>query len=358
MAVAERLTIAVKRLLVLASAAVVTLLALPAPIHSVAWEPPRRPTLDGPLAPNQALRGADKLAAGQLVGPCDVVVDAVGRVLTGTLDGKIVRIAPNAPLEVLTETGGRPLGLALSPAGELLVADGMKGLLRVDGAGNIEVLAREAEGQPLNLASDVAVAKDGTIYLTDASDRHGWDEQLYELLEARPSGRVIRFDPITRVTTVIARDLYLANGLALAPDETFLLVSESGGYRVTKVWLTGERRNLSDRFVDNLPGLPDDLSFSPRGTLWLALSSARSAALDAAHPLPFVKDSYAGLPALLRPRTRAYGLVLELDREGRTLRSFHDEGGERFRDVSAVIEDRGALLFGTTTGSAVGSLPL
>lgn len=358
MAVAEHLTNAVRKLLVLAVATVVTLLALPSPIHSAGWEPPRRPPLDGPLAVNQALRGADKLAAGQLVGPCDLVVDAVGRVITGTLDGKVVRIAPNAPLEVLADTGGRPLGLALAPTGELIVADGMRGLLRIDGDGHVEVLAREAEGQPLLMASDVAVARDGTIFLTDASDRHGWDEQVYELLEARPTGRVIRFDPATRVSTVIARDLHIANGLALAPDESYLLVSETGGYRISRVWLSGVRRNLSERLVDNLPGFPDDLSFSPRGTLWLALSSARSAALDFAHPLPFVKDSFAGLPSLLQPRARPYGMVLELDLSGRPLRSFHDEDGERLRNVSAVVEDHGALLLGTTTGSAIGSLPL
>ncbi|OGQ23692.1 MAG: hypothetical protein A2138_00975, partial [Deltaproteobacteria bacterium RBG_16_71_12] len=349
MAVAERLTIAVRKLLVLALAAVVTLLALPAPIHSAAWEPPRPPALDGPLTVNQALRGADRLAAGKLVGPCDVVVDPVGRIVTGTLDGKIVRIAPNAALEVLSDTRGRPLGLALSPNGDVIVADGMRGLLRVDGDGHVEVLAREAEGQPLMLTSDVAVARDGTIFFTDASDRHGWDEQLEELLEARPTGRVIRLDPVTRVSTVIARDLAFANGLALAPDESYLLVSETGGYRITRVWLTGDRRNLSERFADNLPGFPDDLSFSPRGTIWLALSAPRSAALDLVHPLPFVKDSFAGLPSMLRPRARPHGLVIELDPSGRPLRSFHDQDGERFRDVSAAVEDRGALLFGTTT---------
>ncbi len=358
MAVAERLTDAVKRFLVLAAAAVVTLLALPAPIHSNAWDPPRRPTLDGPLAVNHALRGADRLAPGQLVGPSGVVVDATGRITTGTLDGKIVRIAPNAPLEVLTETGGHPIGLALLPNGDLVVADAMKGLLRVDPEGHIEVLAHEAEGQPLRFSRGVAVARDGTIYLTDASDHHEWHEQLAEVLEASPSGRLIRFEPATRVATVIARGLYVPGGVALSPDERYLVVAESGGYRLTRVWLTGDRRNLAERFTDNLPGFPEGVSFSPRGTLWVALPSLRSPTLDAIHALPFLKDSLAGLPAFLRPRGRAHGLVIELDDGGRPLRSFHDDGGALFRDVSSVVEDRGALLFGSASGTAVGSLPL
>lgn len=358
MALAERLTLAVRKFVVLAVAAIITLLALPAPIQSAAWEAPRSPTLDGALARNNGLRAADKLAAGQLVGPNDVAVDAAGRIYAGTTDGKIVRLTPGGALEVFTETGGRPLGLAFSPAGELIVADGMKGLLRVDSEGHIEVLAHESEGQPLLLATDVAVAKDGTIYLTDASSSRGYGPQLFEILDAHPTGRLIRFDPVSRASTVLARDLFLASGVALAPDESYALVTEMGRYAITRVWLTGDRRNLKEQLVENLPGFPDDLSFSPRGTIWLALQGLRSPLIDFAHSYPFLKDSLAGLPEQLHPRPPPHGLVIELDAAGRPLRSFHDVDGERFRDVSAVVEDRGALLLGTRSGSAIGLLPL
>lgn len=358
MAVAERLTLAVRRFVVLFVAVVITLLALPAPIRSSAWEPPRPPNLEGALAVNDALRDAERLAGGQLVGPNDLALDAQGRIYAGTTDGKIVRMTPDGPLEVFTETGGRPLGLAFSPRGDLIVADGMKGLLRVDVEGHVEVLAREAEGQPLMFVSDVAVARDGTIYLTDSSARHNYGEQHFEILEAQPSGRLVRFDPVSRTSTVIARDLYFANGIALAPDESYALVAESGRYAVTRVWLSGDRRNLKELFVENLPGFPDDLSFSPRGTLWLALHTVRSPLIDAVHSWPFLKDSFAGLPLPLLPRIKPYGLVVELDLAGRPLRSLHDARGERFREVSAVVEEQGALLLGTFTGTAIGRLPL
>lgn len=358
MAIAERLTIAVKKALVVFGAVVITLLALPAPIQSSSWDPPRPPTLDGALAPNQALRGAERLAAGQLVGPSDLALDAQGRIYAGTIDGKIVRLTPGDALEVFTETGGRPMGMAFSPRGDLIVADAEKGLLRVDPEGHVEVLAHEAEGQPLTFVTDVALARDGTIYLTDASGRHPYGNQLYEILEAQPSGRLVRFDPVSRTSAVIARDLYFASGVTLAPDESFALVAESGRYALTRVWLTGDRRNLKEIFIDNLPGFPDDLTYSPRGTLWLALHTARLPLIDFLHSYPFLKDSYAGLPELLRPRTKPWGMVLELDAAGRPLRSFHDVGGERFREVSAVLEERGELLFGSLTGTAIGRLPL
>lgn len=358
MAIAERLTVAVRKTLVVFAALVVTLLALPAPIHSSAWDAPRAPTLDGPLAVNERLREASRLAAGQLVGPNDLAFDAQGRLYTGTTDGKIVRTSASDALEVFTETGGRPLGLAFAPSGDLLVADGVKGLLRVDAEGHVEVLTHEAEGQPLVFCSDVAVARDGTIYLTDSSNAYGYGDQLLEILAAQPSGRLVRFDPVSRTSTVLARDLYFANGIALAPDESYALVAESGRYAITRVWLTGERRNLAEPFLENLPGFPDDLSFSPRGTLWVALHTIRIPLVDFLHSYPFLKDSYAGLPDLLHLRQKPWGLVLELDDAGRLLRSLHDPRGERFREVSTAVERDGALYFGTFTGSAIGRLPL
>src|SRR3954453_18017709 len=70
-------------------------------------------------------------------GPEDVVADARGRVLTGVAGGPILRLHRlteplAARVEVLAETGGRPLGLELLPDDALLVCDAERGLLGVD----------------------------------------------------------------------------------------------------------------------------------------------------------------------------------------------------------------------------------
>ncbi|MGW2817218.1 hypothetical protein [Streptomyces sp. NPDC001415] len=81
-------------------------------------------------------------------GPEDVVVDAAGRVLTGTDDGRILRITLPAPgasarTEEIARTGGRPLGLDVLADVRLLVCDAERGLLRIapGSAGPPEVLA-------------------------------------------------------------------------------------------------------------------------------------------------------------------------------------------------------------------------
>ena len=72
------------------------------------------------------------------------------------------------------------------------------------------------------------------------------------------------------------------------------------------------------------------------------------------HPHPFLKDCFASLPDTLRPRQAPWGLLVELDADGKPLRSLHDPSGRRFRDLSSVIEKNGIVYFGTLTGTALG----
>src|SRR6187549_1570721 len=129
------------------------------PIAPVRWQPPTAPGRSRqshsahPLPP---LRLLDILGQG----PEDVLVDDAGRVLTGVADGRILRLAPdNRPLEVLADTGGRPLGLEWLPDGGLLVCDARRGLLRADLAtGVVTTLVSEVDGSPIGFCNNAAVA--------------------------------------------------------------------------------------------------------------------------------------------------------------------------------------------------------
>src|SRR5512142_1120938 len=68
------------------------LLAWPVPITPIAWQPPPAPALEGPYASNARLRGVEWLGRGVALGPESTAIDAVGRVYTGTRDGRILRL--------------------------------------------------------------------------------------------------------------------------------------------------------------------------------------------------------------------------------------------------------------------------
>jgi sugar lactone lactonase YvrE len=356
--VGERAFLVVRFIVVLVLAVLVTLAALPSPMFAVAWTPARAPNLEGGFRPNDELARADRLLSGQVVGPESIAFDAADHLYAGTTDGKIIRMQRGGPVEVFADTGGRPLGMKMDARGNLWVADPMEGLLRVDPDGNVDVMLTEVEGTGLEFLNDVVVTQRGTVYFSDSSSKWGYGSQVFDVLEAVPSGRVIRFEPSTRTATVIARGLAFANGLALSPDESYLLVCETARYRIARIWLQGDRKHLVETYVDNLPGFPDNITLSPRGTWWVALFSIRKPLLDAVHPYAFLKDTLAALPEALRPRHIPYGLVFEMNMSGQVLRSFHDATGRSLRDTSSAVEHDGHLYVGTLTGTSIARVKL
>lgn len=333
------------------------LVLLPSAIDPLAYDPPPAPALIGPLAPNEALRSAELLAEGRIHGPEDVAFDSAGRLYAATADGTVERFDASGPQRFAT-TGGRPLGMRFTPSGDLVVCDSSRGLLSIDPEGRVSVLASEAEGVAFRLTDNLDIAGDGTVYFSDASSRYGQPDYMLDLLEARPHGRLLRYDPATRQTTVLLRDLYFANGVALSRNEDFVLVNETYRYRTRRLWLQGPKAGTSDVFLDNLPGFPDNIDGNRKGSFWLALFTVRNPIGDTLHPHPWLKTLLAKLPRFTWPRPKPYGLVLEVDEEGRILRSLHDPGGRRVPQITTAREHDGFLYLGTLGGSWVGKLKL
>jgi sugar lactone lactonase YvrE len=336
----------------------VTWLALPSPIGSAAWIPSPAPALDGPYWANDVLSRSERRFA-DLPGVDDVVFDDSGRGYASVADGRVVRLEGNTVVEVVN-TGGRPMGLALSPTdGLLYVCDADRGLLSVDVQRKaVNVLVDTAEGDPFRFVNDIAIDRRGVVYFTDASAVWNKDQLLEDVLDQRPTGRVLRYEPATKTTTVLARELAGAAGLALAADERSLFVAEAARYRLWRLWLDGDQRNLKEVFVENLPGFPDNLALSPRGTLWVPLSSTRKRVLDVMHPHPFLKDATASLPPWLRPSFVYQGFVIEFDVEGTPLRSLQDVNAQQVASVSAVAErSDGSLWLADARGRGIAVLP-
>jgi sugar lactone lactonase YvrE len=299
--------------------------------------------------PNQELLKARRLAEGKVEGPEDVAPSGrEAAVYTGTADGKIVRVSLiNDSVTEVARTGGRPLGLRLDSQGRLVVCDARKGLLAVDREGRVSTLATEAEGKPFRFANHLDVAKDGTVYFSDSSDRYGPEDYLLDLLEARPRGRLLRYDPATSQVSVLLDGLYFANGVALSADESYLVVAECYRYRLTRYWLKGAKAGKAEVMADNLPGFPDNVSRGEGGVFWVAFFTVRNDLLDALHPHPFAKRLLAKLPRALWPRPARYGFVAALDGGGRPLRSFHDPEGRQVDQITSVREQDGVLFMGT-----------
>jgi sugar lactone lactonase YvrE len=328
------------------------------PIATVRWQPPtaparsRQPQSAEPLPP---LRLLDVLGEG----PEDVLVDDAGRVLTGVADGRILRLAPdNRLLEVLADTGGRPLGLEWLPDGGLLVCDARRGLLRVDLAtGAVTTLVSDVDGRPIGFCNNAAVAGDGTVYFSDSSRRFGVDAWKADLLEHSGTGRLLRRGLAAEVT-VLADGLQFANGVALAPDGSFVVVAETAAYRLSKVWITGPRAGEVEVFVDNLPGFPDNVSTGTDGLFWVAMGSPRDQLLDRLLPRhPRLRRVVWALPDRLQPRPQNFVWVYALSPAGEVVHDLQAPG-DRFHFVTGVREHHGTVHLGSLVGDSVGVFDL
>ena len=330
----------------------------PAPIDPEAYDPPEAPEFSGVLKPNNLLQKTDLLALGKINGPEEVAVDSHGRIYAGTQDGKIMRLWPDGNLEIFAETKGRPLGIQFDKNENLIVCDSYEGLLSIDPKGNIKALSTSAEGIPFKFTDALDISSDGTIYFTDASLKYGQNEYLYDILESKPHGRFMAYNPASGKTEVILKNLYFANGVALSQKEDFVLINETSHYRIVRYWLKGPKAGTHEIFIDNLPGFPDNISGNGKGTFWLALFTVRNIAADMLHRFPFLKAQLTKLPKIFWPKPKPYGLVVALDEHGKIIRSLHDDTGEHLKEITSAREYGGYLYLGSLNNDRIGKYKL
>ncbi len=341
-----------------AAAAVLYLVLWPVPIDPVAWKAQPAPRLEGAYALNDRLRGVERLLPGEARGPEAVAIDPRGHPCTGTRDGRILCLDPvTRAVELRAATGGRPLGLAFDRAGRLYVCDARKGLLAVSPSGAVETLAIGHGGVPFGLADDVDVGPDGTVYFTDASSRFGIDAVREDVLEHAGRGRLFAYHPGTRKTELLLSGLQFANGVAVAGDGAYLVVNETGAYRLTRYWLSGPRRGTAEPFLENLPGLPDNVTWSAaRKGFWVALFAPRVAALDVLAPYPFLRKVVLRLPRAVQPEPAPHAIALAVDERGRVVENLQDASDDAFAPVTSVREHGGVLWLGSLEQDALGRI--
>jgi len=330
----------------------------PTPIDPLPYYPPEPPELTGVLAPNTTLRNAEHIGTGKLNGPEDMAVGVDGVVYAADHDGKIMRVFPNGDVDVFAETGGRPLGMMFDKGGNLIVADAWKGLLSVNTSGEVETLTTKSDGIPFRFTDDLDIAEDGTIYFSDASYKYHQPDYLLDLLEARPNGRLLRYNPSTKVTETLLDSLYFANGVAISNDQDFVLVNETYRYQISRYWLNGPKAGTSEIFIENLPGFPDNISATEDGRFWVAVFTVRNPLMDWLHPSSTLKKIMSRLPKFMWPKPAPYGFVIELDKNGTILSSLHDPGGEHMRIITSVKEQDGKLFMGSLYNDRIGVLKL
>ncbi|NIA27280.1 MAG: SMP-30/gluconolactonase/LRE family protein, partial [Desulfobulbaceae bacterium] len=211
-------------------------------------------------------------------------------------------------------------------------------------------------------ADDLAIGTDGTVYFSEASTRFGasqykgtYEGSLLDIMEHGASGQVIAFSPDTGDAKVIIDNLNFANGIAISADQTFLLVAETGSYRILRHWLLGPRSGETEVIIDNLPGFPDNINNGLNGRFWIGLVAPRNDLLDRLSNKPFIRKIVQRLPAFVRPKAVPSSHVIAINGDGEVLINLQDSAA-RFPALTGVFETRDALYLTSLFGNELARL--
>jgi sugar lactone lactonase YvrE len=349
---------------VLITGAVFLISGCASPVDPVSWKAPANPGYTGPFAVNEKLTDVEKISIGDNKGPEDVALDDLGRIYVSTHEGHIVRLQPDgsAP-ENWVQTGGRPLGIDFDKNGNLIVADAYEGLLSISPEGAITVLTTSADDIPILYADDVDIAADGKIYFSDASTKFGakeWGGTLeaskLDIMEHGAYGRLLVYDPATGKTIKLMDGLNFANGVAVSPSQDYVLVNETGSYRVIRYWIAGEKKGTHEPLIEELPSFPDNISTGLEGRFWVGLVAPRNKIVDTFSDNPWIRKLISYLPKFMHPKAKEYGHIIAIDEEGKVLDDLQDPSGD-YPMVTAITETEEYLYLGSLVSPVLGRLP-
>ncbi|CAK8575698.1 unnamed protein product [Lathyrus sativus] len=317
----------------------------------------------------------------QIQGPESIVFDNLGRgPYTGLADGRILFLndehnwvdfaytSPNRslcnplPIEAATPFSyvktehicGRPLGLRFhKQTGELYIADAYFGLMKVGPEGGLATsLTTEAEGVPLRFTNDVDVDAEGNVYFTESSEIYQRRSFIQLVFSGDDSGKVLKYNPTTKETTVLVRNVQFPNGISLSKDGSFFVFCEGLIGRLRKYWLKGEKAGTSE-IIAVLPGAPDNVRVNKDGHFWVAIHCRRSMYAYLNGLYPRIRKVILKLPIptkfqyLFQIGGKQQGVIVKYSPEGKLLQILEDSEGKVVRAVSEVEEKDGQLWIGS-----------
>jgi sugar lactone lactonase YvrE len=341
------------------------------------WSPPSAP---GPKVGNDLQRsdfdnaqgfGQDVLQKAE-----SLALGPDGLLYAGLANGDIVRMplsvvqgrksgAAVGPVEWVANTGGRPLGMACLPNGTLVVADASAGLLSVDvsveslaNRNPLSVLSTSSAGGAFKFTNGVALSHDGQFaYFTDSSSKFGLKDFKLDLLEHQGRGRFLEYDFSTGKTRTLISGLQFANGVEVSPKGDFVLIAETGMYRILRYWLRGPKAGTHEVFADNLPGFPDNIRVDAQGHFWVAFPSLRDRWVDGLAEHPKLRKALGRLMEVIDFPVKPYALVLALDDQGRVVADLQAPKAQGLHYITQVTPVGKDLLLSSVNVDGIAKVP-
>ena len=189
---------------------------------------------------------------------------------------RILRYVPDVGVTTFRSPAHYTNGHTRDREGRLIsCSHGARAVLRTEYDGSVTTLVDRYNGKRLNSPNDVVVKSDGSIWFTDPSYGILSDYEGYKSEPEQPGCYVYRFDPADGSLTVVADDFAKPNGLAFTPDESELLISDTGRSHdpdvpahIRKFSVVGAKLTNPGVFTEIDSGLSDGFRLDTEGNVW------------------------------------------------------------------------------------------
>jgi gluconolactonase len=184
---------------------------------------------------------------------------------------------PTGTVGVFRSPAGYTNGHTVDGQGRLVsCSHGERRVERTEHDGSITVIADRFDGKRLNSPNDVVVRSDGTIWFTDPTYGIDSDYEGHRAQSEIGASHVYCVDPASGECRIAADDFVRPNGLAFAPGDERLFVSDTGvthvadGPRHIRAFDVGADGALSGGavFATCTEGMFDGFRFDEVGRLW------------------------------------------------------------------------------------------
>ena len=332
--------------------------------------PSVQPGSNSPYAQNDRLIHARAIGLDQVEGPEDVILDRQDRLYGSTRDGNIIRFSGHnfERREVFAHIGGRPFGMQFDRDENLIVCVAGMGVYGVTPSGEVFKVTDETnrtwyklnDDSRLRMADDLDIAPDGKIYFSDCTTRYEVTTSSLDILESRPNGRLVCYDPATGTTHTVVNQFYFPNGVCVSHDGRSLLIASTSLCKIFRHWIAGPSKGRTEVLIDELPGNPDNINRSSDGNYWLALVGIRTPTFDLAARKPgFRLRMVKQVPTdeWLAPALN-HGCVLKFNEQGQALESWWDPTGISHSTLTSMREHKGYLYLGGLENNRIGRIKL
>jgi gluconolactonase len=184
-----------------------------------------------------------------------------GFIYAGGEAGQIYRCRLDGSSEVVANTSGRLLGLALDHGGRIYACDALRHeVVRVDPRdGSVESYSNGTPDRPMRLPNYPAFDTAGNLYVTDSGGRFGHD------------GVIFRIAPGGEATVWLEELSWFPNGCCLSAEGDALLVIETDRFAVSRVPIRADGSPGTPELVAELPlSVPDGIAVAADGSLFVA----------------------------------------------------------------------------------------